>query len=46
MKKFSIITIHKGNTKNLLRTVDSILKQSKNPSQHIIISPKLSKKLQ
>ena len=43
MKKFSIITIHKGNTKNLLRTVDSILKQSKNPSQHIIISPKLSK---
>ena len=43
MKKFSIITVHKGNIRNLSRTVDSILKQNKKPSQHIIISPKLSK---
>ena len=41
MIKLSIITIHKGPTKDLIKIINSVANQSHNPFDHLIISPKI-----
>lgn len=41
MKKFSIITIHKGPISDLTKTIKSVMSQKKKPFKHIIITPSL-----
>ncbi len=41
MNKLSIITIHKGPTKDLIKTINSVANQNHIPFDHLIISPKI-----